>query len=80
MFDGIEYTGDVEIAERFSEYFINSIRDICNSIGKVNYENNVRISNYKFHFRAISIIELENICRNMRKTKDYRGEYQLAFY
>ena len=35
MFDVIEYTGDVEIAQRFNEYFINSIRDICNSIGKV---------------------------------------------
>ena len=70
IFEGIEYTGDVEIAERFSEFFINSIRVICNSIGKVNYENNVRISDYRFNFRAISLIEWENICRNMKKKKD----------
>ena len=42
------------------------------SIGKVNYENNVQTSNYRFNFRAVSLIELENICRNMKKNKDYR--------
>ena len=57
IFEGIEYTRDVEISEMFNEYFINSIRDIFNSIGKVNYENNVRISNNRFNFRAISFIE-----------------------
>ena len=31
----------------------------------------MRISNYRFNFRAISLIELENICRNMKKKKDY---------
>ena len=54
------------------EYFINSIRDICNSIEKVNYGNNVRISNYRCNFRAISLMELEDICRNVKKKKDYR--------
>ena len=29
----------------------------------------MRISNYRFNFRAISLIELENICRNMTKKK-----------
>ena len=67
IFVGIEYTENVEIAERFNEYFINSIRDICKSI-----ENNVPISNDRFNFCVISLMELENICRNMRKKKDYR--------
>ena len=62
----------MEIAERFNEYFINSIRDIRISIENVHYENNVRTSNYRLYFRAISLNELENICRNMRKKKDYR--------
>ena len=58
-------------AERFNEYLVNSIRDIRNSIEMVHYENNVRISSYRFNFRAISAMEL-----------DYRttGECQLAFY
>ena len=43
IFEGIEYTRDVEIAEMFNEYFINSISDTFNSIEKVNYANNVRI-------------------------------------
>ena len=60
------------VIERFNEYFINNVRDICNSIGKVYYENNVRISNCRCNFRAMPLIELENICRNMKKKKDYR--------
>ena len=75
IFEGIEYTENVEIAERFNEYFINSIRDICNSIGKVNYKNNVRISYYRFNFRPISLIELDNICRNMNNKNDYSRTY-----
>ena len=70
VLEGIEYTKNVEIVERFNEYFINSIRDICNSIEKVNYENNVKISNHRLNFREISLMELENICRNMKKKRD----------
>ena len=70
----------MEIAERFNEYFINSIRDIRISIGNVHYENNVQTSNYKLNLRAISLIELENIGSNMRKKRKTTGEYQLVFY
>ena len=64
IFEDIEYTENVKIAERFNEYFINSIIDIRISIENVHYENSVRTSNYRFNFRAMTIMALENICRN----------------
>ena len=63
----IGYTGNVEIVERFNKYFTNSIRDVHILVENVDYENNVLISNYRLNFRGISLIELENICRNMKK-------------
>ena len=39
IFEGIEYRVSMEIAERFNEYFINSIRDIYMSIENVHFEN-----------------------------------------
>ena len=56
IFVGIEYTENVEIAEMFNEYFINSIREIRVSMENVHYSNHVQTSNYSFNFRAISLI------------------------
>ena len=41
------------------------------SLSRNNVKLSKRTSNYRFNFSAISLIELENICMNMRKKKDY---------
>ena len=56
---GIGLEANLDRCWNLRNFFINSIRalHICNSIGKVNYENNVQISHYRFNVRVISLME-----------------------
>ena len=72
MFNNIEYNINSEIAENLNNYFVDSIKDIRCSIDEVQYKNQIPVINRRFKFRAISLLELRNICKTIKKKNDYR--------
>ena len=51
----------------------DSIKDIRCSIDDVQYKNQIAVINCRFKFRTISLLELRNICKTIKKKIDYRG-------
>ena len=72
IFNNIEYNINSEIAESFNNYFVDSIRDIRGSIDDVQYKNQIPVINCRFKFRAISLLELRNVYRTIKKKNDYK--------
>ena len=72
IFNNIEYNINSEIAENFNNYFVDSIKDIRCSIDDVQYKNQIPVINCRFKFRVISLLELRNICKTIKKNNDYR--------
>ena len=72
MFNNIEYNINSEIAENLNNYFVDSIKDIRCSIDEVQYKNQIPVINRRFKFLAISLLELRNICKTIKKKNDYR--------
>ena len=68
----VEYNINSEIAENVYNYFVDSIRDIRCSIDDVQYKNQIPVINCRFKFRVISLLELKNICKTIRKKNDYK--------
>lgn len=73
IFNNIEYKDNFEIANNFNMYFVNSIKAIRDSIPNVQYINRVPVINNRFKFRAITIVELKNICKKLKKKPDYNN-------
>ena len=69
------YNINSEIAENFNDYFVNSIKEIRCSIVDGQYKNQMPAIDCRFKFRAISLLELRNICKT-RKRKAIIGEYR----
>ena len=72
IFNNIEYNINSEIAENFNNYIVDSIRDIRCSIDDVQYKDQIPVINCRFKFRAISLLELRNICKTIKKKNYYR--------
>ena len=70
IFNNVEYKRNVEIANNFNKYFVNSIREIRNKIEYVRYINQQDVRNSKFKFRAISNYELRTICKDIVHTSE----------
>ena len=51
---------------------IDSIKEIRCSIENMEYKNQIPVINCKFKFRAISLLELRNICKTIKMINDYR--------
>ena len=69
IFNNIEYNINSETAENFSNYFVDSIKDIgC----AMQYKNQIPVINCRFKFPAISLLELRNICKTIKKKNDFR--------
>lgn len=71
IFNHVEYKNNNQIASHFNEYFINSIKLIRESIEDVQYINQIQITNKKFKFSAITILELKNIVKDLKNKPDY---------
>ena len=50
IFNQIEYNDNMKIANKFNNYFVDSIKDIRDSIDNVQYINNINESNPIFKF------------------------------
>lgn len=70
IFDNIEYKDNKEIANKFNQYFVDSIQEIRNSIENVIYISQQPVINTKFTFTAITIQELRLLCKNMKNKCD----------
>ena len=71
IFNQREYRGDCQVANFLNEYFVDSIRDIINSIDQVQYANQIPSINSKFKFCAINLEELKNICKEYKDKQDF---------
>ncbi|XP_037822581.1 serine protease/ABC transporter B family protein tagA-like [Lucilia sericata] len=67
IFNQIEYKENKQIADEFNKYFINSIREIRDSIEIVQYSNSIQPVITNFKFRAINNIELKHIISKINK-------------
>ena len=72
IFNNIEYNINSEMAENLNNYFVDSIKEIRYSIEDVQYKNQIPVINCRFKFRALSLLELRNICKTIKKKNDYR--------
>lgn len=60
VFQSRETVGELQTANKLNEYFLKSIHDIIslicipNSIGKVDYKNNINTVNTMFQFQQVT--------------------------
>lgn len=73
IFNNIEYKNNHDIANQFNEYFVKSIEEIRNNIENVQYINHINMRNTKFEFRSITITELKNTCKSIKKKPDFNN-------
>lgn len=71
IFNNIEYKDNYNIASQFNNYFIQSIKEINDTIENVPYMNNIPLISTNLKFRAISLQELEIICKNLKNKSDF---------
>ena len=60
------------MAENFNNYFVDSIKEITCSMEDVQYKNQIPVINCRLKLRAISLLELRNVCKTIKKKNDYR--------
>lgn len=73
IFNDIEYKDNYQMATQFNDYFVNSIKSINNTIENVQYINNIPVITTRFRFRAVTIQDLQNICKNMKNKPDFNN-------
>ncbi|XP_055383711.1 uncharacterized protein LOC129613605 [Condylostylus longicornis] len=66
-------SGSTNIANELNAFFIDSIKNIADSINIVQYQNLIAVSNYRFKFHKINKQELYVIIRKMNTKKDFLG-------
>ncbi|XP_075167997.1 uncharacterized protein LOC142240182 [Haematobia irritans] len=71
IFNQIEYKDNRVIANKFNEYFVNSIRMIRDEIDDVQYQNRIHMTSTKFQFRTINMNELLTICKQLKNKPDF---------
>lgn len=71
VFNGKEYKDELTIAKKFNEYFIESVKEIRESIEDLEYVNYVIPTASKFKFRQITIDELKEICKSLKNKTDF---------
>ena len=71
IFNNIEYNINSEIAEKFNNCFVDSIKDIRFSIEDVQYMNQISVINCRFKFHTISLLELRNMSLSIKKKNYY---------
>lgn len=69
-FENQKWTDSLVIANKFNEYFIDSINEIHNSIKSVPYQNLIINSEQSFKFKKIDINELKRTLKIMNNKKD----------
>ena len=67
--NNVEYKTNAEIANKFNEIFVNSIREIRGKIEYVRYINQQDLINSRFKFRVISNYELRTICKGIKRNQ-----------
>lgn len=70
IFSDGEHKDNKQVASHFNEYFVDSINVIRDSIDNVQYINHINMTEEKFKFREITLLELKNIIKNLKNKKD----------
>lgn len=71
IFNDRECKDNYQIANKFNNYFVDSIKLIRDTIENVQYTNNIPVITSKFKFRAISLTELKNVCKGLKEKPDF---------
>lgn len=71
IFNQVEYKDNLQIANKFNNYFVDSIKEIRDSIQKVQYVNNLTNKDKIFKFSAINILELKRIVKDLNNKPDF---------
>lgn len=71
IFNNVQVEDELQIANKFNEYFIKSIIEIRESIPDINHPNsNITYNEQHFKFENISMSELKAILKSMNKKRD----------
>lgn len=66
-----EIENDLEIANEFNKYFIDSIVDLNDKVPKIQYENDIHLINRPvFEFRGVSISEIKICLKELKNNTD----------
>lgn len=69
--NGIEIENDLDIANEFNKYFVDSIVDLNRGIPSHQYENEIFLSNNPtFNFRGVSISEIKTCLKELKNNTD----------
>lgn len=71
VFNDVEHKNNYKIACEFNKYYVDSIKSIREAIDDVQYNNNIPMTDKKFKFRAINMLDLKNIVKNLKNKSDY---------
>lgn len=69
--NGNEICDKKEIANELNNFFIQSVKDINESIDNKTYINQIERTNAKFKFRLVTIDELKRICKELKNKSDF---------
>lgn len=72
-FYGIKKMNEKDIAENFNRFYIDSIREINDSITDVDFEEVIENCDSVFKFECISVHQLKSIIGNVNNKKDFEG-------
>ena len=74
IFNNVVHYNSSDVANKFKEHFISSIKDIRESIEDVQYDNQIKVISNRFIFRKITISKLKTICNTIKEKPDYNKE------
>lgn len=72
-FDGVKTVSEGEIAEKFNRFYIDSIKEINESISVIDFEEFIENFDCAFKFERINIDQLKAIIVGMNNKKDFEG-------
>lgn len=71
IFNNIKFTDNIEIANKFNNYFVNSVAQINQGIPVQLYQNRIpSIHNIKFKFKKLTYTELRILINSLKNKKD----------
>ena len=71
IYNGIECNDNLENANLLNNYFVQSVKEINESIENVEYKNHITQVTTNFKFREVTIQELKAICKNLKNKPDF---------